>query len=710
MARKTARSKKNADKSVGSLANLFNSKLVLASEGKDISRPSKLSNLVQMIRKYENFTAENFNNDYLDQKQSFSMALRAASCRKSVPAKVDPSNDRVAIENGKWVLNDGETDYGMDPPIERELLPASVVYKSCFNQKNGQFVYVPSHFYFNVMMLNSDFIKCYFENLNVSWNGDNRIPADLEEARRKMQYLPENTGTQTFDTSYTMVPTNDLKHCKITRDYNMIRQRNALNKIHNEVKLEVYGNVICPVIGYFLTTEDLMQIRSTYVGHPFYAMYMTHILWVLSNLAEPTKSVCKNPLKIDSNSILPPCITVKKKATIFSVYTANAQVTTIQNVFHAKLDLQMDSNSTLWQNVDPLMYAVQIALEESSSLHTLNQRVQGLELEIKVTTHAIKALKNSTDWSEKLEDKKKGKIIVSQQTVVMGRYVGDSPLLFQPNVQTVFVTTNRGYNHKTSPKIVAMFIGEGMPLQMELDQMKYPMFGHNIPTYPTELTTMALVKSAYNILKHETVTGFDRFNNVVPVETQKQSALRNFIHINTKTQDTTEVLQYHHASMCSQHMSFLVIGMPSISPYGFQRVKAVYWVLPQGTKSGLSFCPEWDQISISNLKNAIHAAAGNQGLKKALEDYVDKTKTNLQDGRSDSPPLDEGEETMAEGDVSRAASGGAEGATRAAGVGEDGTMTSRKLDTSLFYNVKLTLDEVLAAASQPSIFDEEVYM
>jgi hypothetical protein len=763
---KSGRSMKGK-KHKGQSFNLEAQSLIKAMEGKPVTRHTVLSSIAEVIKKYEDDISSNVVDSYLSSRREMTLALANAGASAVKEAKRDLNDpEKVFVDpfTKKALLNDaiylGHVSFVNEQGI---MLAKDLQYKSFVRKHDGIFKYVEDDLYVDFLFQDIQTAKHYYENLNVVENGDNEIPEKIRKVQSyvndKLKYLMDDFGFDSqyylnlasqeeqfltrYDTSFTMIPFMS-KTDMPQESYNRIWQEDFLN-IHenaNQIPFQVIGNNVCPVIGYFLTTEQLQRIYKSYLPeHPFYAMYMKHVLWVLSHLSENMKSLCRYNTKIVHPTLPPPYITIKKRTTTVTVYTARHQISTLTTIYKAKLDMNWTCSPESWCNIDFMMAAVLTQLEltphkpYAKNFKTYQfQKVQYLELEIKVVTHAIKNLTNTpNNFLGRLKQMNDMKKVMAQKTSVKGRYVGTSPDLLQPNCEVVFVTTNKGdfkehdennipfqvvyippgdnrkppmpqeYMYRytdwvNTSKMVGMLIGEGLPIQVTLKNANHSMFGHNFSHLPSEVVTMGFCKAVEEMVSNLTKPRGDSINHFCQEEvteislTWAESASKNFSHQNKKV-DKYDHDQYHSASICNRHMNFLVIGNNNQSPYGVQRVKYVFLALPQGLISSKSFCPGWDRVSDKDYQEAMKPiyAFPSQVVKK-LKYIVE-------------PESDEQGELPIDKEININALGNDM---------QENTFQNINIDKALsfdcFSNKILTLEEVLAAASEPSIFDEEVYM
>jgi len=534
------RSKKNSP------SQSFNDAIVKASTGQRVTRPTKVSNIVQSIQQYEAEILGILKRDYFDERKSFTQALIAARAERVVEATMDGTGnvakDRITKQH---LIGDGILAI---PSVQDGILPiGSVIYKSFIRNEDGTFKY-----------------------------------------------------------------------------YNWLQQRNILTRHYGEKPLQVVGNMICPIVGYLIhDREDLNLIPNTYLPrNPFYAMFMTHVMWILVHMSESMRCLCKRGNRIFSERLQLPTITILKRSKIISVYTATQEIYTITTTYRVLLNFKTDFASS-WENMYPLMYAVMQNVHQrlNSPAVVVHQRVTHLEMEIKVVTHATRPIMTaSVNFQEKLRQRQQNKTIVAQKVVVKNaRYCGPSPHLLQPECDVVFVTTNRGYYSEQSVpepvSVVGVYFGEGISLQAELKHMSHSMFGHNIPMYSSETTTMGFCKAVQQICKQrysgrDNISRMDPKKNFPSISAQYKptvckSALLNFNTMHRKDMDMEEMYNYHSASNCSRDLSMLVIGANAETPYELHKAKHVFFGLPQGKRSTQSFCPNWDYVSEEEYKNLL---------------------------------------------------------------------------------------------------------
>lgn len=651
----------------------FQKSLLLACNNRQVQRPTKLSNIIILYKDVESVLECSFALYYLFNKKEFDMALVSASAvpvtLAQVRVKYDGTREFITDTHGEQLTGDAYFDNVVS--VDR------IRYASQIKHDTGGFVYYEPHFSFSVLHNNVRYLQLYCDtNLDRIKNTPSQAFVDLAYKAGKMPF-PYDSKHQVFDTSFTFIPEGALKYERLPASYCKIRQINktTVRGVHmpSEVPLRVYGNETCPVIGYLMNENGLRQITNKYSDHGFYQMYMEHVLWVLYHLTENVRGLCYNGSKMTSKDLPPPMINASRLNKPTVMYVGDNIVTLHNTVFKARLDFDWGQHLVPWSSIHANMKEIVQELNNNMPSRRYDtHKVSHLELKITMTTYTIKPLHtDTTNFVNKMLVKTEPSDILCQHISVRGMYYGNSNYICQPQSELVFVTTNRGWYEAnaeiSNPAMIMMHLGYGLPLQTNIAETKKPMFGHNYSSIPSDVTSESISKGIANIVRKPQDSARGRldqmWSSVVnqltdpEIDVMFSSWERNFQRNNLKQVDELDKINYHYMSNCSRHMTFVAKGKALPNPFIPIRLISVVIGLPQGNFSQDGFAPAWDS-------------------KDGVKPFT--VSASLARGAGFNPSSDHGQMMAA--------------------------------SPFQIVDEEISIDEIIAAASRPSIFDNELYM
>lgn len=627
----------------------FHRKIRQADLGRSVLNPTRLTNSIALFR---------------DSDAKYQAALAQFCLNESAIKEVIAKRSSREVDE-----NDCLTD------VNTRAISKPMTY---INEYDGSFHYHHADIIISHLMRDDTAMKNYY--LKFLDMGDNHFPDEISSLK---EMSTRQNGPQQFDTSFSFVPEGPLKFYKNKARYCKVSQFDTLSD--SQVPLRVYGNEPCPVFGYLIDKDTLESVKNKYSNHPFYKLYTEHVIYGLHHLSKPAKAAHWKRSMMTSRILGTPSVSTPFNNRPVTHYTGTHEVTVHDRIYNMRIDI----GDKAWIEMSNEMLKPILDRPGETFAH---QKVSYLMLNISITTYTARENPSFTgDTMERIKKMTKPSTILAQHITVRGTYFGNAPCeyMFQPQCSLVFSTTNRGYHATMSrdenvkeknPALITHHFGYGLPAQMEVGG-SFNFCGNNFPSLPTELAFSSVIDGVPKIIsklsKFEAKENADLGISEHLKDCVLKTIKKTFEVYNKKTSDEVAMVQHYHTSQCTREHGFLVSGQEYADQCMARRVRCIHLVMPQGDLYlSDGFAPDWDWPLDTE----------KYYQDKAVKQYVSGMSTPSNVFRD----LSRGDRAMK--NMSRF---------------ED---AQRVVATEQLHFEDLSIADVLAAASLPSVFDEEVYM
>jgi hypothetical protein len=514
----------------------------------------------------------------------------------------------------------------------------------------------------------------------------------------------------------------------------------------NKCKLDIRNSSVPPVVGYLMTRNCMEEILGHYSGHAFYHMNMRQTLTLLEIMARESRADNHNNKANSSfeeygdsrilipgsnnNLRFPPTISLKKSDGPYKIYPAYGTIKVYDQTFEVDQPFVPEWERGLpWTVLEPKLEKVIKNTPDYMKLSS--HKITHLKLSVRIKTWSLFPRDDVPFDEDDITDDKpfltsegcklRSEMILHQVVEVSSVYLPTKPRTFQADGKFVFVTTNRGYSFHGGSHTFKHFGGEvgcitqhfgnGLPLQAEIECVKqrnskedvaaltwFPLINKNIAAealaYGADKMVSEVVMHKYrnpeeikldhvgkislpSQLAEDPDSVSDENMNRAKASVNRLKSIakswsKNFDDKDAKTDPTDGEQPYHILSWAKPYFVFLVLAPVKSVAYALHRAHRVIFYSPQGhLPKGMAYAPAWDLVDVDV----------NEG------------------GAVDAPRAG-----MAPPQSPRTAPMRADPMPPPAPVPANSKMAALDSDD------ELDLREVMLAASQPSVFDHEVYM
>lgn len=410
----------------------------------------------------------------------------------------------------------------------------------------------------------------------------------------------------------------------------------------------IKGRKCLPVVGYLLTGSDIDDIVKTYTGHPYFAMFVKHSLWMLHSIA------VQGNLQLEQHEISKEFVRLKHTlihknvdaSSSCKIEVGSCEFYQTEEEFHVELDLENKSWVDLaGANIQHIMMIQNIT----------SQRVARLKATVKIQTNSFRFLPKircKEETHERIDKLNADEILLSQEVSIYNAIYVDpnsNPRTLQQPVddeQTQltmkFQTINRGLIPKLKtdsggrqivPKFahsndvnnfVGILLGYGIPTQIEISNFKINLEND----IPAELICASMLRGLEKLIhttknnliepsvdENEQALQAHIKEHIFPVKlpamdirakTIVDSMLKNFHrHHDNKQNNKAEILQLHPTSRCKQTFGCFVQGPVFNDILFHDRASSVFLYANVPTPFGRSYAPQWDSALEDSEGNAL---------------------------------------------------------------------------------------------------------
>jgi hypothetical protein len=500
-----------------------------------------------------------------------------------------------------------------------------------------------------------------------------------------------------FCTSYSFI--SNLPNEEMPKDFSYISQTDS--KHFTSLKLDSREINQPPVFAYLMRKDHFQKMTGSYYKHPFHQLFMSHALTVCQKLARAKR--LRTMQRDDDfqefgamHLILPapgnremyePTISLVSDNGSQTFYTAYSQINYHSQTYRVEQRFcQPELPGLPWTSLSSALGEVVNRFGFGGHLIT------HLDLIITIKTwthsnvhmqkqHKVDITDETHDYFKRHSNMLRPGLILHQVVEVEGRYGPDKPITFQPHGKLVFVTSNRGFIFKPlaqephvqhsnglkkinqHPLYISQHFGNGLSCQVELMEAEkkpyssygwYPTLNKSLPAEMFAFAADKVASSAIRELQQPgiqhnalSIPGYDAQTHTTVLTSMKKSFPAPY-----------EEQPIHPMSHSKPYFSCIVVGDSKASPFALQRVRRVVMFAPVGQRLLDAYAPQWDYC-ILNPESWHFSGMGASGLNGSLLFQSNQIKFDKAADNSD--------------------------------------------DESF-------LENIMASAAQPSVFDSEVYM
>jgi hypothetical protein len=589
------------------------------------------------------------------------------------------------------------------------------------NTKSGAVVGNPNNVHLSFVLRDPSSAREYYKT------NPSNIPHANAIIDEFMQHKPYESIE--YRTSFGFIPSESKD--AVPPDFSSIIQFDTVGV--NKFKLDIRNSFVPPVLGYLMTPNSMSDILGHYEGHAFYGMNMRHTLTLLGVMARESRIDNQNnransdfeeygDKRIlvpgpDNNMRHPTIISLKKSDGPYKIYPAYGTIKVYDQTFEVDQPFVVEWESGLpWTALEPKLEKVIKNTPDYMKLGS--HEITHLKLSVRIKTWTLFPRDEVPFHEDDITDDKpcltsegcklRSEMILHQVIEVSSVYLPTKPRTFQADGKFVFVTTNRGYvfpegSHTFKQNgrdvgCITQHFGNGLPLQAEIECVTqrnskedvakltwFPIINKNIAAealaYGADKMVSEVVahrcKNPEEIkLDHHSFPEDPEQNSINRLQSIAKSWSKNFDDRDAKTDPTDGEQPYHILSWAKPYFVFLVLAPVKSVAYALHRAHRVIFYSPQGhLPKGMAYAPAWDLV--------------DTGIDEG--------------GVVDAPMTPRGADQPQSPRVFKIPSAPDRGTSMA-----DGTTNSKM--AALDSDDELDLREVMLAASQPSVFDHEVYM
>jgi len=519
---------------------------------------------------------------------------------------------------------------------KRQITDGTQVPDTFIHPSTGLFYYNERNIKITYMLRDSSQVANYYRNLRGQFYHTEAICDACNDPGDKVPH---------YTTSFSLIP-KDKAH-GLPSDFSSINQPDICQD--DQIPLKIYGNITCPVVGYLLDRFSMESIINMYDGHPFYSMYVRHVLWALCRMSHNARVFHRkrSTMQVRQDSVIKleaPFVGRPVNTNPVTLHTGHKEIMIYDEQYQVQQPFCAQGEPGLpWTTLSPDLIHV-IARQPPDTCYG-SHKITHLNLRIHVVTYAIRenVVEKDLDQNDshlpdefiqEVQAACPDKNILAQVVEVSGSYFPLNNSTFQPNATLKFVTVNRGLYTigETLPdvRMIMHHFGYGLPIQTQIHSTPYNFYGYNHSTLPAELPLYAMDTALYEVLNRLTSKEMNTEGHTVirDADTRQVSHLiqdfpdvtagtdrepykfheilcdsmkKSFNRRDLKTDPYNGRPIYHYMSYCKPYFQMLVMG--SASPRLFQPIRAarVLFGIPVGNMKVTAYAPGWDRVGTEDI-------------------------------------------------------------------------------------------------------------